>query len=339
MSDRINTLGQSRTKESPKKVDFVKGKGVDLSDWLRMEENARTKFVSNSLALSLIDVARDKKDSRMEYYFWSTFNCRRNITSSNGKGHANLCRGRICTYCNRVRKAEVLNQYFPELSQWEEPYFLTLTVKSCSAKRLPLMMDKMEEGFQIIKERLRKRASRGKGVKPVGIRSLECNFNQQKRTYNPHFHMIVKDKETAEAILKEWLLIWGYRYTRKYAQDIQPIWDVKTGLIEVVKYSTKIFTEPDVNKKGTGGHKVYVRAMFNIVKAMQNRRVFERFGFNCKEKVFKPVGTSVAVDVEHWRYFPRKRDWINLATQEGLTNCELSPELLELLSQLETSVE
>lgn len=38
--------------------------------------------------------------------------------------------------CCANRKAEMINKYYPMLKNWEEPYFLTLTVKSCKADQL-----------------------------------------------------------------------------------------------------------------------------------------------------------------------------------------------------------
>ena len=55
----------------------------------------------------------------------------------------------------------------------------------------------MNKAFSIIKERCKKRHQRGTGIQLIGIKSLECNFNPQKKTYNPHFHIIVPNKEIA----------------------------------------------------------------------------------------------------------------------------------------------
>ena len=65
-------------------------------------------------------------------------------------------------------------------------------------------------------------------------------------------------------------------------QDKRQIANLETALIEVVKYGSKIFTEPDLNKKGEGkcDPKIYVAALDNIFNSMQGLRIFERFGFN-----------------------------------------------------------
>ncbi len=91
----------------------------------------------------------------------------------------------------------MINKYYPVLKNWKEPYFLTLTVKSCNAKNLKQYIKKFIQGIQRIIAKHRKRYQRGKGLKLVGVRSLECNFNPTRKTYNPHFHIITKDKKNS----------------------------------------------------------------------------------------------------------------------------------------------
>jgi len=55
---------------------------------------------------------------------------------------------------------------------------------------------------------------------------------------------------------------------------------------EYPKYGSKIFTEQDLDKKSNGKipRKIYVRALDNILSAMEGIRIFERFGFNLPRK-------------------------------------------------------
>lgn len=110
-------------------------------------------------------------------------------------------------------------------------------------------MRSMLAEFRAIVETYRKRHQRGKGVELVGIRSLESEFNPEKHSYNPHFHCIVASKEMAQILVKEWLRRSNKRWTSPKAQQISPIFNGLTAMIEVVKYGSKIFTEPDVQYK------------------------------------------------------------------------------------------
>ena len=89
--------------------------------------------------------------------------------------------------------------------------------------------------------RCNKRSQRGKGVKVIGIKSLECNFNPTRRTYNPHFHLIVPDKATAELLVNEWLITCKPKWALRKSQKALRIYNLEKGLIEVVKYGVKVF--------------------------------------------------------------------------------------------------
>lgn len=100
----------------------------------------------------------------------------------------------------------------------------------------------------------------------MGIKTVECNFNPKNRTYNPHLHLIVPGKQMAETIIDEWLNLWTEKFTHRDAQNLRKVADKEKDLIEVIKYETKVFTEPDGKKsrgkKGTA--KIYSRALDNI---------------------------------------------------------------------------
>jgi len=166
------------------------------------------------------------------------------------------------------------NRYFPVLESWKEPYFLTLTVKSCKAENLNVMLEWMMQTFDKIYQKLKKRNQRGKGIKIVGIKSLECEFNPIQKTYNPHFHLIVASREVSETLRKEWVTIWKARDKRLVvwsAQKSEAVFDRQGALMEIIKYGTKIFTPSDVDNKSLNlkGGNIYAAAMYNIIAAMR----------------------------------------------------------------------
>ena len=73
-----------------------------------------------------------------------------------------------------------------------------------------------------------------------------------------------------------------YKYTNPAGQKIESVYNLESALIEIIKYGSKIFTEPDLKKKGNlkTPPKIYARALDNILVAMKGKRIFERFGFN-----------------------------------------------------------
>jgi hypothetical protein len=287
------------------------------------------------MALSLIDVSMAKNDPQFVKTCWNTYHCQSNITSSEGRIYGNYCKNRFCPTCLGIRKAELINKYLPILNTWEDPQFVTLTHTSCSGRQLKRRVNKVLQAFNMIKERAKKRHQRGKGIKIIGIKSLECNFNPKTKTYNPHLHIIVPDKATAYQIKREWLKIWTVKFAFSEHQVIRKVTNTEASLIEIIKYGTKIFTEPNLRKKSKkkGSHKIYVSALYNILAAMKGHRIFDRFGFNLP-KTNKPIGGTITrlEDFDEWEYNISIGDWMSIHSGELLTEYKLPFELDQLLN-------
>jgi hypothetical protein len=110
------------------------------------------------------------------------------------------------------------SEYLKELCE-----LFTLTAKSVNAKHLNKRMIDTKRALRILLNRLKKRHQRGQGIKVMVIKSLECNFNPVKRTYSPHFHLIVPNMETAQLLNDEWLNLWTRKFANKKGQDIKII--------------------------------------------------------------------------------------------------------------------
>ena len=173
----------------------------------------------------------------------------------------------------------MINKYLSTIQRWEEPYFVTLTAKSCYAKNLYWRMRNTKRAFKIIEERFKKRYLRGNGPKLVGIKSLECNFNPTQRWYNPHFHIIIPNK-IAVLLEKEWRKLWTKDFTSPDGQKIRKVENTERDLIEVIKYGSKILTEPNPNKKSKRKltRRIYIAALYNIFRAMRGLRLLDMAG-------------------------------------------------------------
>jgi hypothetical protein len=191
-----------------------------------------------------------------------------------------------------------------------------------------------KEVFQKIREKFKKRHQRGKGIKLVGIKSLECNFNPKTRTYNPHFHLIVPNEATAKILIDEWLQSWGRQHALRCAQHTRRVGNLEDDLIEVVKYGSKIFTDPDVKNRSKGKcpPSVYAAALDTIFVALKPYRIFERFGFNLPKQA-KANRTLVLTDGEYegWDFEIATHDWTNPATGERLAGYRPTAQLQWLL--------
>lgn len=331
------TLGQNGTVKTRQNQIVISGNGSDLSKTDALKGRAKRKLITQSMVLSLMDVAKIKGDDEKQNSYWNTYYCQNRVIVNDGKLYGKYCKNRFCTLCCSIRKAEIINKYLPTIKQWEEPYFVTLTIKSCKANRLNLMVSKVLQGFSIIRVKHKKRYQRGNGLKLIGVKSLECNFNPVKKTYNPHLHLIVANKEIAELLVSEWLLLWnrkGLFYTSKKAQDIRKVYSLETGLIEIIKYGSKIFSEPDMNKRGNqnSNYQIYVSALDNILSAMKGKRIFERFGFNTgKAETTSTSEPQLITDFEEWEFNPKVADWENVNNDNKLTGYAPQSQLLSIL--------
>jgi len=177
----------------------------------------------------------------------------------------------------------------------------------------------------------------------MGIKSLECNFNPEKKTYNPHYHIIVPSIEIAEMLVEEWIKQWRplgktayrYKYTTPKAQKISKVTSLKHSPIETIKYGSKIFTEPDLKKKSKQKNPpmIYARALDIILVAMKGKRIFERFGFNLPQQPTKNCTSKLIKDFETWIFPNDVNDWINPETGEALTGYLQPSELSHLLNE------
>lgn len=330
----LNTLAQNGTNVSNEKVVILKGDGSEMNSGDKMKGRAKRKMITNAMALSLIDVCKANGENNRLKSYWNTYHCQNKIYTHEGRQYGKYCKNRHCTLCCSIRKAEIINRYYPVLKNWEAPYFVTLTIRSCKSGSLKKMLKGCIRAFKQINEKYRKRHQRGLGELLIGVKSLECNFNPAKNTYNPHLHLIVSNKQTAEILIDEWLKKWTPKFTNIKGQHNRPVQSLDHDLIEIIKYGSKIFTEPDITKKSQQDidRSIYAAALNNIFNAMQGIRIFDRFGFNLPKTDPKEIkAAKVTTDFQEWLFVPQYFDWLNSENELVLTGYIPANELLSLL--------
>jgi hypothetical protein len=288
-------------------------------------------------------IARKKGDKEMEKTLWNTYRCLNKVLVADNKLYGFYCGNRVCTICMGNRKAKMINQYLPIIQNWTNPKLVTLTARSCCAKHLNSRMRAMKRAFNKILTKLKKRNQRGKVPKIEGIKSLECNFNPVTRTYNPHYHIIVPNWEIAILLKREWMKLWTKKFTNGWAQDIRPVKNNVEALIEVVKYGSKIFTQPDPNNKNKKkiSPYVYTSALYNILSSMRGIRLFDRFGFSMPKGVNEQIAnTTTFFEYEELSYHSDIMDWVNEETGEPFSGYKPDRKLTYLLNhRIETTLE
>ena len=281
-----------------------------------------------------MEAAELKGNSDRTPAYWNTYFCMTDVISQNGRMYTKYCKNRFCTVCCAIRKADIVNRYYPVISKWKEPYFVTLTLAAVPASQLPRRMREMFRVFRLIKDEYKKKAQRGKDIKLMGIKSFECNFNPLKHTYNPHFHIIVPDARNSIILRREWNRRWGSKQACRLHQHEAKIKNLTTCLIEIIKYSGKIFTQPDMKNDGTSRlpPMIYAAALDYIFASMKGLRIFDRFGFNLSRSNHRPrYAPKQLRQAQKWKYDPIVSDWVNHSTGEVLTGFVPSQKLTYLL--------
>lgn len=335
----IYTLAQFNTrvkgKESAKGV-FVNGKGVDIGAKTQLKNWSRKKMISQSLILKLIEVANAEGNFTAAQSYRNTFYCCSKFHSDGTRLFGKYCKNRFCPLCSGIRKAKIINQLMPEISKWKEPYFITLTSQTVTKDKLKQRIKDYYQILQAIQNKYSVQFQRGRGHKLVGIRALECTYNPVKDWFHPHFHLILKDQRTAILIYQEWVLRvrkkWGKYAINEDAQNIQKIRSIERTMIEIIKYSTKIFTEKELIKKTKIAPEIYLTAYHHIINAMKGRRIFEKFGFKVSACEKEVKGAKIIFDFEEWFYSSAKNDWIDNKGVNLLSGYRPAKELITLLN-------
>ena len=149
-SSVFNTLGQNGTIKANLKQIIVSGNGSDLSNDKALKGRAKRKTITQAMVLSLMDVAKQKGNNENQNSYWNTYYCQNRVIVNEGKIYGKYCKNRFCTLCCSNRKADIINRYLPTIKEWNNPYFVTLTVKACKAHKLNIMTSKVLEGFSKI---------------------------------------------------------------------------------------------------------------------------------------------------------------------------------------------
>ncbi|WP_298537611.1 hypothetical protein [uncultured Algibacter sp.] len=82
------------------------------------------------MMLKLIDLAKENETQELLEAFWNTYHCQQKIITADGKLYGKYCENRFWTLCCSIRKAEIISRYFPIIKHWEEPHFVTITIKA-----------------------------------------------------------------------------------------------------------------------------------------------------------------------------------------------------------------
>jgi len=318
----LDTLAQLRKTEDEDANSFKFDRSTEAADLQKLNLRARAKYFTTSFILKLIDI-----DSPLRKSYWNTFHCCETLTLAGGKVTGKYCKTRWCIVCNRIRTAKLIRKYLPVIENWTDKNFVTLTIVSIPGPELKVAIDKMELDFKRIQEVMRKRKS-----SLIGVRKLECTYNQISNEYHPHYHVIMQDKANAQELLSQWLE--RNPNSKDYAQRNKPADD--RCVRELFKYFTKVISP--AGDKSRDGRKIITSALDVIFQSVVGRRTFQSFGFflphETEDEETKHRAEQYA-DEATYEWINDLYNWIDLNTGEALTTYEPSPGFIKLLNNIQ----
>jgi plasmid rolling circle replication initiator protein Rep len=278
-----------------------------------LKKRATVKYLQRALILKLIDLNSPLKSS-----YWNTWHCANVLLQKGKEVTAKYCNNRWCPVCNRIRTAKMINGYLPEFNKMTDPRFVTLTVVNIPESDLSLTIDKMTREFTLIKNVFCRR----RGFNINGIRKIEVTYNKKTDEYHPHFHIILDGDEVGEALIEEWLKRFPTADLRGQKNNKADI----DSLIELCKYSTKLFEKQTVKQGEKIIIQVNVKALDVIYQALRKRRIMQSMGWVKRvsddvEEIDSQIYEDIPENINVWTWEQEVSDWIN-ADGELLTGCE-----------------
>jgi len=280
----------------------IKHSSLDtLAQLRKIKENnifkrARSKWYTQAITGGLIHL-----DSDLKQYYRNAYYCNDSLVQEGDtlKSANHYCNTRVCNVCNRIRTAQLMNQYVGQLGKLNNLEFVTLTLPNVEEGKLLYTIENMNSVWYNIRQSLDYHK-----IKLSGIRKLEITYNAVFNTYHPHYHIIVDGN--GKLIINEWL-----KRMPKANIKGQDCRNADQGsLNELFKYATKIIDRKKNNLT------VYIKAIDVIMRALSKKRSIQPFGIIKKvsedidEASLNKQGYNIPeYDFMEWHW--HKSDWVN----------------------------
>lgn len=231
---------------------------MTAQSYTSLQKKARAKLLTRSLLYPLLKLS----DSPLNKSYWNTYYCASLLSVRNNAVSAKYCGNRWCVVCNRINTAKNINAYGEQISEFVDPYFVTLTVKNpkiystgfypassyqlsnkkSKRYKIPFIVPRFQAGmladtyknmFRVL-EQIRDLAKKQKH----SIRAIfkfEVTINHVFGEAHPHIHALVEGSDNANFIYNEWLK--RNPTISKKGQDCKPADD--NSNYELFKYMSK----------------------------------------------------------------------------------------------------
>jgi hypothetical protein len=99
---------------------LVVSEGTDILNNPSLANRAKRKVISRKMVLALIHVIEKKGETERKQAYRNAYHCQNKVIVSGSKMYGKYCKNRFCKVCSDIRKAEIINKYYPTLLQWDD---------------------------------------------------------------------------------------------------------------------------------------------------------------------------------------------------------------------------
>ena len=278
-----------------------------------LDKRVLSKYLTRQIVLPLINLHTD-----MERSYWTAFRCGNTMIQQGQKLITTYCKHRACITCNRIRTAQLINGYYPQLKEFDYPQFVTLTRPNVRAYELRAEIESMIKIFSLIM-----RKAKRIGLSNSALRKIECTYNVRANTFNPHIHVISSNKELSTFILNEWLK--RNKNASKRAQDIREADGNSTK--ELFKYFTKLVHMKYDERMNKSNITVQPYALDRILSAIKGKRTFQTYGSlrlvsEDIEEIQSQDYPELDNEMNVWNYYPIIHNYVS---EGGVVLSEINP--------------
>jgi hypothetical protein len=287
------------------------GNAIETGVKITLRKRARSKYVTNIVARPLAEL----KSPLQKAYKLST-SCAGELVEKPGKITAMYCGCRWCIVCSRIRTGKLINGYMPAIEAMADKWFLTLSRPNVVGANLETEIKHYLREASLIQRHLREKRK----LEFSSLRKIECTYNEEVKTYHPHFHYIFDSWEAANATLQEWL---ARNPTAKLNKGNLLKKADNNSVKELFKYFTKVASKTKskaANGVHTSEYRIHLEALDRMFVAMRRVRTFQPCGvIKAVSEEVEPeqVLESGRAQVNQWAW--AEHDWMNTETAAALT--------------------
>lgn len=227
------------------------------------------------------------------------------------------CNDKLCLVCSQIRSRVAIIKYQDKVNSMIEPVMVVLHQKSPEIGQLKSAIDNMYSDWRSIL----KVEAKSKNDNMNGILALEVTTNDKKKTYHPHYHIIIEKKQ-AKRLVNLWigkdsenrsLYAHTNKMTGKVYTELEKDEEGKVAIHELFKYAMKMSVtnedKPGETQKAIGSTEM-IYEIAKALKGIQQWRPFGNFRATPSTKeITQAIQNEMSVSREDHPHIELSKEW------------------------------